>query len=52
MFVSKKKAARYLIALFIIFTLNFIIPRAMPGDPVTNLLGENFTASEDTVQEL
>lgn len=52
MFVSKKKAARYLIALFIIFTLNFIIPRAMPGDPVTNLLGENVTASEETVQEL
>ena len=52
MFESKKKAARYLIALFIIFTLNFISPRAMPGDPVTNLLGENFTANEDTVREL
>jgi peptide/nickel transport system permease protein len=52
MFLSKKKAARYLIALIIIFTLNFIIPRAMPGDPVTNLLGENFTVSEDTIREL
>lgn len=49
---SKKKALRYLIALFIIFTLNFIIPRAMPGDPITNLLGENFIASEATIQEL
>lgn len=49
---SKKKALRYLIALFIIFTLNFIIPRAMPGDPITNLLGENFTAGDNTIQEL
>lgn len=52
MFFSKKKALRYLIALFIIFTFNFIIPRAMPGDPITNLLGENFIASEDNIQEL
>ena len=43
---------RYLLALFIIITLNFIIPRAMPGDPVTNLLGENFIASQATIQEL
>jgi len=49
---SKKKVLRYFIALFIIFTLNFIIPRAMPGDPITNLLGENFIASEATIQEL
>jgi peptide/nickel transport system permease protein len=52
MFVSKKKVLRYLVALFIIFTFNFIIPRAMPGDPVTNLLGENFIVSEATIQEL
>jgi len=52
MFVSKKKLLRYLVSLFIIFTLNFIIPRAMPGDPVTNLLGENFIVSEATIQEL
>jgi peptide/nickel transport system permease protein len=50
--VTKKKVLRYLLALFIIFTLNFIIPRTMPGDPVANLLGENFTASEATIQEL
>jgi peptide/nickel transport system permease protein len=49
---SKKKTLRYLIALFIIFTLNFIIPRAMPGDPITNLLGENFSTNESTIQEL
>jgi len=49
---SKKKVLRYLAALFIIFTLNFIIPRAMPGDPITNLLGENFIASKATLQAL
>jgi peptide/nickel transport system permease protein len=49
---SKKKALRYFIALFIIFTLNFFIPRAMPGDPIINLLGENFIANEATIQEL
>ena len=52
MLFSKKRVLRYFLAIFIIFTLNFIIPRAMPGDPVTNLLGENFIASEATIQEL
>lgn len=49
---AKKKVLRYFLALLIIFTLNFIIPRAMPGDPVTSLLGENFIASEATIQGL
>jgi peptide/nickel transport system permease protein len=49
---TKKKALRYLLALFIIFTLNFIIPRTMPGDPVAHLLGENFNASGAMIQEL
>lgn len=49
---SKKKALRYLSALFIIFTLNFILPRIMPGDPVSHLLGENFIASDASVREL
>jgi peptide/nickel transport system permease protein len=34
------KAFRYAITIFIILTLNFFIPRMMPGDPMTNLLGE------------
>lgn len=46
------KAVRYLLAIFVIFTLNFIIPRAMPGDPVTNLLGENYIVNEVTLAEL
>ena len=34
------RAARYLAALFIIVTLNFLLPRMMPGDPVMNIVGE------------
>jgi len=34
------KAFRYAITIFIILTLNFFIPRMMPGDPMTNMLGE------------
>ena len=31
---------RYLIALFVIVSLGFILPRLMPGDPLTNIVGE------------
>ena len=48
----QKKAVRYLIALFIIFSLNFLIPRIMPRDPLANLLGESFILSQSTVEEL
>jgi len=48
----QKKIIRYLIALFIIISLNFLIPRIMPGDPMANLLGENFILSKSTVEEL
>jgi peptide/nickel transport system permease protein len=34
------RAARYLAALVIIVTLNFLLPRLMPGDPLMNLIGE------------
>ena len=51
-FIYKKKILRYLLALFIIFSLNFILPRAMPGDPLTNLLGEEYILSEAALQEL
>ena len=47
-----KKAARYGLAVFIIASLNFIIPRAMPGDPIANLLGEDFLVSERQIEEL
>ncbi|HNV93633.1 MAG: dipeptide transporter permease DppB [Candidatus Methanofastidiosum methylothiophilum] len=50
--MRSKKIARYLIALFVIFSLNFIIPRLMPGDPITNLLGEDYVMTEESLQEL
>lgn len=46
------KLARYLIALFVIFSLNFFIPRVMPGDPLTNLLGENYVMDEASLESL
>lgn len=48
----QKKTVRYIIALFIIFSLNFLIPRIMPGDPVANLLGENYFVTQSTIEEL
>ncbi|MBN1222102.1 MAG: ABC transporter permease, partial [Candidatus Aminicenantes bacterium] len=47
-----KKSARYIIALFIILSLNFLIPRFMPGDPVTNLMGEDFLIDQETLTQL
>jgi peptide/nickel transport system permease protein len=35
------KTVRYVIVFWVIISLNFILPRLMPGDPVKNLLGEN-----------
>jgi peptide/nickel transport system permease protein len=52
MSLSAKKASRYAIALFIIISLNFIIPRAMPGDPLTNLLGEDVMITDSSVAEM
>lgn len=52
MSLSSKKAGRYALALFIIISLNFIIPRAMPGDPLTNLLGEDVIMTDSLVMQL
>jgi len=46
------KTARYAIALFLIISLNFAIPRAMPGDTLTNLMGEDVQVSESRMQEI
>ena len=50
--LSGKKATRYAIALFLIVSLNFFIPRSMPGDPLTNLLGEDIMLTASSVEEL
>ena len=48
-----QKAMRYLIVLFVIVSLNFLLPRLMPGDPVMNILGEEaFYGSADVLEEL
>ncbi len=47
------RAVRYLAALFIIVTLNFLLPRLMPGDPVMNIVGEEaYYGSEETLDAL
>ncbi len=43
---------RYAGAFLVIASLNFLIPRLMPGDPVANLLGEEYFISEATMAEL
>lgn len=50
--ISPAKLIRYLAALFVIISLNFFIPIAMPGDPLVNLMGEEarFLNEEDEMR--
>lgn len=43
---------RYGGAFLVIASLNFLIPRLMPGDPLANLLGEEYYLSEASLAEL
>ena len=52
MFITRKKIARYLFAIIIIISINFAIPRAMPGDPVMNLMGEDVIITDSTIEEM
>lgn len=47
-----KKLLRYFLAFFFILSFNFLIPRVMPGDPLTNLLGEDFSVSPERIEIL
>lgn len=47
-----KKGLRYLISFFVIVTLNFALPRTMPGDPVMNMVGEDAHLTEATIISL
>jgi peptide/nickel transport system permease protein len=50
---AASRAARYLAALFIIVTLNFLLPRLMPGDPLMNVVGEEaYYAAGGALDEL
>jgi peptide/nickel transport system permease protein len=47
-----KKGIRYAVILFIILSLNFIMPRIMPGDPVMNILGQDMIEmSKEDIEE-
>ncbi len=37
-----QKLLRYSITLLAIIAINFFLPRLMPGDPIANILGENY----------
>lgn len=54
--LNKSRIIRILLALVFILTLNFIIPRIMPGDPLVFLAGEDAvmdkTAMDDLRKEL
>ena len=47
-----KKALRYLLAALLILSFNFLVPRAMPGDPLANLLGEDVLLTAEQITEL
>jgi peptide/nickel transport system permease protein len=49
---NKTRVIRIFLALIFIFTLNFIIPRIMPGDPLVFLVGEDVVLDKATVNEL
>ncbi len=47
-----KKIVRYVLAFIAIITLNFLVPRLMPGDPVINMLGEDLSLTENQLVQL
>jgi peptide/nickel transport system permease protein len=48
-----EKVIRYALVLFVVTTLNFLIPRLMPGNPIINILGEEvYYLAPELVQEL
>ena len=49
---NKTRILRILLALIFIFTLNFIIPRIMPGDPLVLLVGEDVVLDPDIIADL
>jgi peptide/nickel transport system permease protein len=50
--LDKARVIRIFLALIFIFTLNFIIPRIMPGDPLVFLVGEDVVLDKATIGEL
>lgn len=52
MVLGGTEVARYSLAIFLILTLNFIIPRSMPGDPTLLLFGEDAAMHPEILEEL
>lgn len=46
------KIARFVVVLIVILTINFALPRVLPGDPIQNLLGERATYNPSYLIEL
>lgn len=46
------KAFRFVVVLLVILTVNFALPRVLPGDPTYNLLGERATYNPTYLAEL
>ena len=46
------KGLRYALVLLAIVTLNFVLPRLLPGDPVLNLMGEHYSYSQEAFAEI
>jgi peptide/nickel transport system permease protein len=47
-----RKITRYVLAFAAIITLNFFVPRLMPGDPLINMLGEDLSLSQSQIEDL
>jgi len=47
-----RKLLRYLLSFFCILLIVFLLPRMMPGDPVSNLVGEDIYLSQSTIDSL
>jgi peptide/nickel transport system permease protein len=47
-----RKVIRYLISALVVIFIVFIVPRAMPGDPVRNLVGEDIWLSPETLARI
>jgi peptide/nickel transport system permease protein len=46
------KTLRYALVIFIIVSINFFLPRMMPGDPILSLVHENRYTDQSIIQEI
>lgn len=46
------KSLRYALVIFIILSVNFLLPRMMPGDPIQTMVHQNRYVDDSTIQAL